>query len=244
MNGMDKFLNGRDLLLFRWFGKDRTEQFGVYFGKADLPEGWINSVLYVVGTWEIALSLLFLAAVFYRVRRGGEQNLWNAALPGFFVATLTFTAFSVFDVIAGDRGELLEHSIYLGMIILSWFVIMYRRDRVAESALSSAESEGLAAHPIQSGRRLNEALAIAANRPPDSAVSNGKTRYGDADDGSEEQMMDQARGIALHHPYISSGYISCQFKTGEGQANRVIEVLEEEGLVIPKNRRSRVVGRL
>ena len=39
---------------------------------------------------------------------------------------MTFTGFSAFDVIAGDRLELLEHGIYLSMIILSWFVIMYR----------------------------------------------------------------------------------------------------------------------
>ncbi len=45
-------------------------------------------------------------------------------------------------------------------------------------------------------------------------------------------MMDQARDIALHNPYITSGHISRQFKIGEGRAHRVMETLEEEGLVI------------
>ena len=28
LNGMDKFINGQNLVLFRWYGKDRALQFG------------------------------------------------------------------------------------------------------------------------------------------------------------------------------------------------------------------------
>ena len=43
----------------------------------------------------------------------------------------------------------------------------------------------------------------------------------------------QARDVALRNPHISSGYMTRRFKIGEQRANQIMEVLEEEGLVIP-----------
>lgn len=126
MNGLDKFLNGRDLVLFTWIGKDRTTQFGTYFNGADLPTRWINPVLHAIGIWEIATSLFFLAAISFCFRKNAERKFQDTVVLGFMGGSLAFTGFSAFDIIAGVRLELFEHGIYLGMIILSWFVIMYR----------------------------------------------------------------------------------------------------------------------
>ena len=227
MNGMDKFLNGRDLVLFRRFGYDRTSRFGDYFNRVDLPEEWVNAVLYAAGTWEIVLSLSFLASGWFCFRKSDEQKRWNSLMLGLSMGAFTFIGFSVFDVISGDRVELLEHGTYLGMIILSEFIIIYLRDRTVENSLPAEESNVLAAHPTKRVRRTSATAAV----PRLDGGHNGAVRYGD-DDGPDDWMMDQARDIALHNPYITSGHISRQFKIGEGRAHRVMETLEEEGLVI------------
>ncbi len=49
----------------------------------------------------------------------------------------------------------------------------------------------------------------------------------------EDRIMEQARDVALRNPHISSGYMTRRFKIGEQRANQIMEVLEEEGLVIP-----------
>ena len=133
-NGLDKFVNGTDLVVFRWYGKDRSEQFVGYFRKADLPEEYVNGVLYFAGAWELLIALLFLTAGLYylfgnaRGARHYHRN-WNAILLGLFMSAITFVAFALFDVVVGDRVELLEHSIFFGLVLLSWIAIVYRRDR-------------------------------------------------------------------------------------------------------------------
>lgn len=131
-NGVDKFLNGRDLIVFSWYGKDRTEQLGSYFNLINLPEEWIDLILHTIGSWEIVISLFFLSGLIYIAQRGRKQNFWRIGRWGFFLTALTFISFSVFDIIAGDRFELLEHNVYIGMTILSWFIFIYRRDRMIE----------------------------------------------------------------------------------------------------------------
>ena len=141
MNGADKFLHGRDLLLFRWSGKDRISQFGDYFNRVNIPEDWINPVLYTLGFWEIALSLCFLIASLSRCGTLGEQKRWGIAMLGLSMGAFTFIAFSVFDIISGDRAELLEHGIYLGLIILSWLVVLYLNDRSAGGFIPDERSQ-------------------------------------------------------------------------------------------------------
>lgn len=133
-NGLDKFVHGTDLIVFHWYGRNRSEQFGGYFEKADLPEEFVSGVLYSAGVWELLAGLLFLAAGLYYIYGGGRgarqyHRNWNAILLGLFMSALTFVTFALFDVIVGDRAELLEHSIYFGLVLLSWIAIVYRRDR-------------------------------------------------------------------------------------------------------------------
>ena len=235
-NGLDKFLTGRDLLLFRWFGKDRTEQFGNYFGRADLPHEWITPAIYGAGAWEVALALLFLAAGFNGLRHDGEQPGNSAALSGLLLAVLTFTGFSVFDVIAGDRAELLEHNIYLGLVVLSWFVITYRRDRAAERPRAGMEAEAPASLPSYEPAPHPAGAGSMRSNGQSGGGSGGRVRPRVHDDGVEEPYLDLARKVALRHPYVSTGLISRRFEIGESQAEGIMAVLEEEGLVIPRSR--------
>ena len=132
-NGMDKFLNGIDLVHFTWFGHNRISQFSGYFNTINLPEEWVITALHIIGSWEICISVFFLSAGMCAIRQGGKQNLWKISRYGFFLSALTFIVFSVFDVIVGDRFELLEHNVYVGLIILSWFIFAYRRDQRLDS---------------------------------------------------------------------------------------------------------------
>lgn len=129
-NGLDKFLNNTNLGPITWWGKDRTEQFTAYFSLMDLPEKWTEVVLLSLGVWEIYIAILFLSCGICIILQGRQLIFWRLARYGFFLSAVTFTSFSVFDILAGDRFELMEHNIYMGMAVLSWFVFAYRRDRM------------------------------------------------------------------------------------------------------------------
>ena len=124
LNGLDKFINGRDLFLFTWYGKNRTAQFGDYLEKTDLPGAWTSVANYAAGSWEVLVALVFLAATAHCfLDREGPRH-WNGILLGLYLSAFTFIGFSVLDIIAGDRGELNEHGLYLGLVIVSWFAIV------------------------------------------------------------------------------------------------------------------------
>lgn len=125
MNGLDKFLNRRDLGLITWHGKDRSEQFGSYFSLCDLPEQWIKPLLYIVGIWE-GIIFVILAAVlwlqfFYSYF---DEKLFKI---GMYWGAATFIAFSFFDVIFGDRAELLEHATFLILIAVTYHLVLGNR---------------------------------------------------------------------------------------------------------------------
>lgn len=123
-NGFDKFFNNTNVILFQWQGKDRAEQFARYL-QVDSNDWLVKATIYLAGVWELAIGLLFLAAIIIFLRRSdvvGQQRLkW--AMLGLFLSALTLMGFSVFDVIAGDRAELLEHGTFLGVVLVSWLVM-------------------------------------------------------------------------------------------------------------------------
>ncbi len=239
LNGMDKFLNGRDLLLFKWHGKNRTLQFTSYFDRTELPKEWINSFLYVIGLWELTLSVFFLAAVILILRKVDGQKIWKAMRLGLLLSASTFIGFSAVDIIIGDRGELLEHGVFLGLVIVSWLVIIHQRERAAESPSTTVnsrlpapaidEADQMYSRPIPTGHRYKRTEGVDARSRNG---HNGNTRGYDGHD-LDERMIDQARDIALRNPHVSSGYMTRRFKIEEERANQIMEALEEEGLVIP-----------
>ena len=140
-NGLDKFFNNQNLILFTWFGKDRTGQFAEYFSLISIPEESIGLILQCLGVWEICIFILFMSCGVFIIRQGRQRNFWRFARYGFIMSALTFTAFSAFDIVVGDRFELMEHNIYMGMIVLSWFVFAYRRDKMLTLAQTNAERD-------------------------------------------------------------------------------------------------------
>lgn len=118
LNGLDKFMHGATVSvggapLFTWFGKDRLEQFTKYFDRLMLPHEGIAPLLSLCGAVE-----LFVAGLFAITLVGGRH--FESRLGAAFVAcTLMFMGFSAWDVVAGDRAELLEHGTYLGVTFIT-----------------------------------------------------------------------------------------------------------------------------
>ena len=121
MNAADKLLNRTDLGPFTWHGKDRHVQFSTYFADMGLPTGLVGPTLLFAFAWEIVVGILFLVAL-------ARQS----ALPAAFTASaITFTGFSAFDVICGDRAELLEHGTYMALLLVGWMVVDRQFNRPA-----------------------------------------------------------------------------------------------------------------
>lgn len=124
MNGLDKFLHGVSVSLaerplFTWFGKDRTEQFTKYFDRLDLPQEGIAPLLSACGAIELAVAGLFAFAL----ADARRFEAWAGA--AFAASALLFIGFSMFDVVAGDRAELLEHGTYVGVVfVTAAFLVM------------------------------------------------------------------------------------------------------------------------
>jgi hypothetical protein len=118
LNGLDKFMHGVTVSLggaplFTWFGKDRAEQFGKYFDRLNLPADGIAPLLGFCGVLELAVAALF-AMTLIATR---QFETWLG--PAFAACALMFIGFSIWDVVVGDRAELLEHGTYLGVVFIT-----------------------------------------------------------------------------------------------------------------------------
>jgi Na+/melibiose symporter-like transporter len=118
LNSVDKVLYNTTL----WQGKDRLSQFVDYFATIGL-----DNLLLPVATLFVVSILEFLAAIFSVFAFGYMMDKDKVKARGaLFYTVLTslviFSFFAIGDQIFGDRGELLEHSIYWIILVLSWFI--------------------------------------------------------------------------------------------------------------------------
>ena len=128
MNGLDKFLIQKSLLFFTWYGKDRNEQFTLYFQRIDLPESWVNPLLYVVAIWELAIAFPFLATLWIQISSSRFSKVWFEL--GMSLTAMTFIIFCLFDIIFGDRAELLEHSTFLILVCVTYQLVLHESRKV------------------------------------------------------------------------------------------------------------------
>ncbi|MDE2779755.1 MAG: DNA translocase FtsK [Chloroflexota bacterium] len=57
---------------------------------------------------------------------------------------------------------------------------------------------------------------------------------GELGDGVDESLVDRARELALRNPHMTSSLLERRLKIGGNRAEQIIEVLEDEGLLIPR----------
>jgi len=121
LNGLDKFLARTHLGLFQWWGNDRIDKFGMYFERLAFPEPMVWPTLVFAGIVELALAGLFVYALRQLFRQiPGAVRLADLAVA---LSILCFMGFAIFDVIVGDRAELLEHSTYVGVLLISYLAM-------------------------------------------------------------------------------------------------------------------------
>ena len=55
------------------------------------------------------------------------------------------------------------------------------------------------------------------------------------DDGSlvDSDILEKARGLAIRNPHLSASFFERRLHIGSAKAEQVVEILEDEGLIIP-----------
>ncbi len=116
-NVVDKIVGGAHFL---WVGRDRFAQFQKYFASAGLPAPWIADLGLVVAAALEVFALVFFtgATLHFLKRRDAASHTWF--LAGTVTTLATFTFFSIGDHLFGDRFELLEHTLFWFISLMSW----------------------------------------------------------------------------------------------------------------------------
>jgi hypothetical protein len=126
LNILDKIIGGSHFL---WVGKDRFAQFERFFDSIGLGHPIIaNVALIITAGLEIFAFVFFSGALFHFIKKNVDSSRsWFFA--GIILTLIIFTFFSIGDQIFGDHIELLEHSIYWFISLLSW-VTFIRVDKI------------------------------------------------------------------------------------------------------------------
>ncbi len=121
LNALDKVLARHDIGFLRWWGNDRIEKFTMYFERLMLDVSGVYPTLLFAGIVEFAVAAVFVLAGWrLACGRAGAARLADLAIA---LSIVIFLGFAIFDVIVGDRAELLEHSTYVGVLLISYLAI-------------------------------------------------------------------------------------------------------------------------
>lgn len=122
-----------------WVGVDFYTLFVKFFASLGLSDPMFATIALVgISTLEIIVLVLFSFSLFNLYK--GKENLseqWFYRGIAFYV--LLFSLFSIGDQVFGDRSNLLEHGIFLIMLIVSWVVFKYNtliEERVTKFSFS------------------------------------------------------------------------------------------------------------
>lgn len=121
LNALDKVFARTDLGFIFWWGNARTEKFTMYFERLNISPDFVTPTLLFAGIVELLAAIPF-AMVMVRLLRAKTE-----VLPTFVLGTgasiLIFIGFCGFDVVVGDRAELLEHSTYVGVLLAGYLAV-------------------------------------------------------------------------------------------------------------------------
>ncbi len=121
LNGLDKFFARKDNGLVRWWGNHRVEKFTMYFDQLALDPALVKATLVFAGLVEFAAAAAFVWAGLRLVQ--GKPGVAYRTDLAITASIAVFLGFTIFDVIVGDRAELLEHSTYIGVLLVSFLAV-------------------------------------------------------------------------------------------------------------------------
>lgn len=140
LNGLDKFFARQDIWLIHWWGNHRVEKFTMYFDRLALDPAFVQATLIFAGLVEFAAAGIFVWAGM-RLLQGKPGVAYRTDLA-IAVSITVFLGFTIFDVVVGDRAELLEHSTYIGVLLVSFLAVsaesffQHLRDLDSQSTLN------------------------------------------------------------------------------------------------------------
>ncbi|MDC0600585.1 hypothetical protein OAO65_04695 [Flavobacteriales bacterium] len=120
-NLIDKVVGGAHFL---WVGRDRFAQFQKYFESTGLGSPDVaNVALAFAGALEAFALVFFCGALVFEIQRNtSASRRWS--FFGTLLTLGTFTFFSIGDHWFGDRFELLEHTLFWFISLMSWVVFI------------------------------------------------------------------------------------------------------------------------
>jgi len=124
LNSLDKLLNGTDLGLFTWYGKDRTHQFIIYLERLGWTQDLYMPLMLYISVIEMLIALVFLWAilVIFHVQDPKHRKFQVSIKLPIILSLLCFIGFSIWDIVTGDRAELLEHETYLIALCTTYII--------------------------------------------------------------------------------------------------------------------------
>ena len=115
--------------MFLWVGRDRFAQFQKFFASAGLDSPKIADLALIVAAGLEAFAFVMFAGALLHFMKNRIETSRSWFFLGIVFTLVTFTIFSIGDHIFGDRFELLEHTLFWFITLLSW-VVYNRLERV------------------------------------------------------------------------------------------------------------------
>ena len=125
-NVIDKAIGGAHFL---WVGRDRFAQFQKYFASAGLEAPWIADAGIVVAAFIEIFAMVFCGGALVHLLRKNPEQARSWFCVGVLFTLGTFTFFSLGDHVFGDRFELLEHTLFWFIALMSWLAYTRLNER-------------------------------------------------------------------------------------------------------------------
>ena len=135
-NVVDKLIGGS---MFLWVGRDRFAQFQKFFASAGLDSPIIADAALIVAAGLEVFAFVFFAGALLHFLKNRVEISRSWFFFGIVFTLFTFTIFSIGDHIFGDRFELLEHTLFWFITLVSW--VIYNRLEGVEGEELGLESK-------------------------------------------------------------------------------------------------------
>lgn len=126
LNIIDKIIGGAHFL---FVGKDRFAQMERFFDSIGLDNPIIANIALIITAGLEIFAFVFFAGALYHFKKKNIDSTRSWFFIGIVLTLTTFTYFSIGDQIFGDHFELLEHSLFWFITLLSW-IIFIRIDKI------------------------------------------------------------------------------------------------------------------
>jgi hypothetical protein len=118
-NIVDKVIGGAHFL---FVGKDRFAQIQRFFDSIGLGDPIISNLALILTIFFETFAFIGFFGAWIHLCRKNEEAARSWLFVGIVLSMVTFTYFTVGDQVFGDHFELLEHSTFWFITILSWII--------------------------------------------------------------------------------------------------------------------------